>query len=308
MDEQNKASLSDFDTLNDWIGRIRAELSADIEGNRVILLVEGSRDKQLFARVFGVDNERIILFPMGGVKALRDLMQCLNDMKGRGVSYIDSVVAVRDRDYTNPASYPPHMFAYDHCAMELMLLYHPKIRSVLQGFHMLSERFPVDMLRRIAVFSLLRQDNYKHRNDDQWKINFDNPDILSSIQNKQRMPDMEELFRQYEKRHSVLQGQYDIYQKKADALSDSDLWEITNGHDICALLAAYVTFDSEDTPQDKRRRTQMDEKRYFNIMLRIYQPEYFQDTDLYRDSLSTYELPNRTRPFQFESVTTSTPA
>ena len=300
MDAKSNGSLSDFDTLNDWITRIREELSADIEGNRVILLVEGQSDQKLFQKVFGKDNKYIVLLPVGGVKMLQDVMEHLNDMKKeRGDAQIDSVVAVRDRDYTNPAFYPLHVFAYDHCAMELMLLYHPKIRSILQGFYILPERFPVDMLRRIAVFSLLRQDNYKRGNDDKWKIDFNSPGILSSTQNKQRMPDMRELFKQYEQKHPVLQGKYEEYQSRADALSDSDLWEITNGHDICSLLAAYVTFDSEDdTPQGKRRRTQIDEKRYFTIMLQIYQPEYFWDTDLYKHSLSTYELPDTTQPFR----------
>ena len=287
MKSKRKESLSDLFTPEEWAGQIREQAAS----SRAFILVEGPTDKRLFEHIF--ENGEIVCIAVGG----KDMLyKTLNYMKNTPLllEYAQKAVAVRDRDYTNPAEYPPHMYAYDCCAMELMLLYHPKMQYVLKNYYTVQERFPLDMMRRIAPFSLLRKDN----DENGWGIDFESPGVLAG--SERNMPNMKELYRIYEQKYPALKIRYEEYQHRADALSDSDLWNITNGHDICTLLGNHY--------QVGETLYRYSDINYCFQIIPIYQPEYFQDTELYRDSLSTYELPNRTRPFQFESVTTSTPA
>ena len=254
----------------------------DADSTIVVLLVEGKTDKELFKRVFA-RNDRVVCIAVGGKEMLHKL---LDAPKLREPRYFCRIIAVRDRDYTDPAAYPPHMYAYDCCAMELMLLHHPKMQDMLKGFYTLSEPFPLGMMRRIALFSLLREDNEKPEN--KCDLNFEKPGVLAG--SEKNMPNMEKLFGIYEKKSAVLQGQYADYQRRADELPDDDLWQITNGHDICTLLGNHYRLGDKLHP--------LDDVAYCFLMIGIYQPEYFQETDLYRDKLSTYKLPDTTQPFR----------
>ena len=276
-------SISELHKLNQKAGKIKLRLDAD--SNIVVLLVEGKTDKDLFKRVFE-RNDRVVCIAVDGKENLYALLAVPELQKER---YVNRVIAVRDRDYTDPAQYPEKMFAYDCCAMELMLLRHPKMQDMLRNFYPLQERFPLEMIRRIALFSLLRRDNEKSEN--KWGLNFEKPSVLAGSENN--MPNMEKLFSIYEKNCSALQGKYEEYRDKADRLPEEILWDITNGHDICALLGKHYKLADKFYP--------LSDLAYCDLMIGIYKPEYFQDTRLYQDNLSTYELSD-TYPFRFESA------
>ena len=274
-------SISKAHKLNQKASKIKLRL--DAAPNAVVLLVEGKTDLELFKRLFG-DNDAVICIAVDGKENLYALLAVPVLRQAR---YVNRVIAVRDRDYTDPAQYPEKMFAYDCCAMELMLLRHPKMQDMLRNFYPFQERFPLEMLRRIAVFSLLRKDNDKNG----WGINFESPGIRAGSENN--MPNMEKLFSIYEKNCSALQGKYEEYRDEADKLPEEILWDITNGHDICVLLGNHCVIGGT--------RQKLDDIRYCAFMIGLYQPEYFQDTRLYQDNLSTYELSD-TYPFRFESA------
>ena len=283
MNERN--SIREEHKLNQKASKIKLRL--DAKPNPVVLLVEGKTDTDLFKRLFG-DNDAVICIADGK----ENLYALLNAPILNKARYVRRVVAVRDRDYTNPAEYPDKMFAYDCCAMELMLLRHPKMQDMLRNFYPLQERFPMEILKRIALFSLLRQDNDESaHSENPWRLNFEKPGVLAGSENN--MPNMEKLFSIYEKNCSALQGQYEKYRDKADTLPEETLWDITNGHDICALLGKHYKLADKFYP--------LSDLAYCDLMIGIYKPEYFQDTRLYQDNLSTYELSD-TYPFRFESA------
>ena len=299
MNNHKKGSLTDFYTLNDWVGQIDFELSHG-KGKKVILLVEGKNDEQFFKRIFGEHNKRIAYILMGGVKKLQDLMKLLNDMKERGKPhkqsrYIDSVVAVRDRDYTNPDSYPAHLFAYDDCAMELMILHNPSVRESLRGLYVREDKkFPLDAMRHIALFSLLRRENaIRHLN-----IPFKGDIPIKLVKGNKYALNMQEIFQICENRWPPCpekdEGLYALCQNALKALQDDeDLWLITNGHDICKVLARFSKLGGKP----------IDETQYFDIMLTTYRPSDFRGTKLYEENLSAYELPDKTRPFHIGNLT-----
>ena len=280
-------STSELQALKRMMGRIK--LLLDGNPNTVVLLVEGKTDEKLFERVFECKNCIIKCMSVNGKENLYALLAVPVLQQAR---YVRRVIAVRDRDYTDPAQYPEKMFAYDCCAMELMLLRHPKMQDMLRNFYPLRERFPLEMLKRIALFSLLRQENDESKKSEKpWGLNFEKPGVLAGSENN--MPNMEKLFSIYEKNCSALQGKYEEYRDKADRLPEEILWDITNGHDICALLGKHYKLADKFYP--------LSDLAYCDLMIGIYKPEYFQDTRLYQDNLSTYELSD-TYPFRFESA------
>ena len=283
---------------NEKISEIRDTLFHDEE--IVVLLVEGSDDVDFFNKVFkNVPNIKIF-DSYSGCEGLYDLL----DEPALQLPLIKSrIVAVRDKDYTDPAQYPPRMFCYDYCALELMILHHPCIQEGLNELYALhkKEHFPLDMMRRIAPFSLLRQRNFLYK----WGIAFrsilDHPENIEveeetfvkgkpQIKKKTRpLPNIERLFSLHEKDYpELMAGQYQSCKNAADLLPDDELWNITNGHDICMALGNLSLFMSGALGEDGYRA----------LMIKVlYRPDDFKDTVLY-GKLSTYALPDGRTPFR----------
>lgn len=243
---------------NDIINRIRLVMNADIERKRVFLLVEGS-DDQKFVRYTLSKNVDCFESP-GGKRVLYDLLKSDEIASER-------VIAIRDRDYSTPEDYPDRMFAYDHCALELMILFHPTIRNRMRN-HCESvedkKDFPLPTMRHIAPFSLLRQ-----KNEKQHLMLRLNKGILSGLQGHSELPDMPTLFLQTGIPDRLLA----ICCQEAETLADETLWDITNGHDICAVLARISRLAGNRTNEDGYRA----------YLLDMYRPEDFCDTKLFHE-------------------------
>ena len=242
--------------------------------------MEGSDDIEFFEKVFDTLENVACFESLSGYVGLYDLLRELTSPR---------VVAVRDRDYTNPTDpekYPPRMFAYDDCAMELMILHHPYVQRRLSRYYSRKEeKFPLNLMKKIAPFSLLRQKTARKG----WKIAFDKMGgVLAGHGKKESLPpDMEKLFQEYARAYpQEMNGLYETLRAAALSLTDEQLWEITNGHDICKLLGMLSMLD----------KSALGEKGYFRLMIEIYQFQHFQGTYLYRN-LSEYRLLNGKRPF-----------
>ena len=256
----------------------------------VAVLVEGPDDIEFFEKVFKKLENVVYFESLSGCEGLYELLK-EPDLDSR------RIIAVRDKDYTDPAApekYPPRMFAYDDCAMELMILHHPYIQETLRDCYALKqESFPLDMMRHIAPFSLLRQKNARN----EWGIAFQekcdgrggypiHAKTKPAPNAKKPVPDIEEVFKLYEKDYPELNGQYEVCQADSKALADDALWDITNGHDICRALGSVSSLSSGS----------LGEVGYRKLMFFIYRFEDFQSTRLYH-ALSAYRLSNGRRPF-----------
>ena len=275
-------SIDSARNRDDLINEILLTLNESPE--TVALLVEGSDDVEFFQTVFE-DFSHIAYFEsLSGCEELVELLSEPDLQSGR-------VVAVRDRDYTDPAKYPYRLFAYDDCAMELMILHNPDIQKVLKRCYTRNKNgFPLDMMRTIASFSVLRK---KNASDKKLEIAFQKRDKngkggISILVGANPVPDINRVFQLYEAHYpDKMSGQYALCQAEADALSDDDLWYITNGHDICRVLGNVSQLNPSKS---------LGENAYRRLMIVTYDFQYFQGTDLYR-KLSEYRLSDGRRPF-----------
>jgi len=203
---------------------IRQMMSTDIDENMAVVLYEGDADR-MFAEHY-LNDENIFFFESPSGKT--GLYELLRDTADK--PYADRIIAIRDRDYSDPAEYPPRLFAYDDCALEVMLLHHKEVRGkgadIYQGED--KEDFPLRPMRRIAPFSVLRMLN------EQRRMNLNLKKGVMAGRNGQAGPEMELSFRCLN-----VSGFLEECTAKAAEFGDDDLWAITNGHDICALLGAF---------------------------------------------------------------------
>lgn len=271
-------SINSARNRDDLINEILLTLNEDPE--TVAVLVEGPDDIEFFEKVFDGFENVACFESLSGYAGLYDLLRELPSPR---------IVAVRDKDYTDLTDrnqYPPRMFAYDDCALELMILHHPYAQRRLSRYYSRKEEnFPLDLMRGIAAFSLLRQRNAREK----LEIAFDDMGgVLAGHEKKKPLPpDMKSLFDEYEKNYpDKMRGLYEILNADAQSLPPERLWEITNGHDICKLLGILSALD----------KGALGEKGYFRLMIEVYQFQHFQDTYLYR-KLSEHRLSNGTRPF-----------
>ena len=254
-------------------------IGADVEDCLILILVEGETDIQFIECVLSESPGKILCkdgkqYPgySSGKNSLYDLLDATS-----GKDWCKRVIAIRDRDYSDPDAYPDRMFAYDHCCLEMMLLSHPEVQKrVRANYTIIEERpyIPLCLMRLIAPFSLLRKKNELQG----LEIDFGNSGVLLGC-GKNRLPDMEILFRKHQ-----LEDQYDLFQTDANHLSDEELWEITNGHDICSLLGKSVRLGKGALGADG----------LFRFLLSVYRLSDFASTNLYSDLEQYQRIENLT--------------
>lgn len=257
MDSITEARSSDPSSArNAIINKVKLLLNEDIECKRVVVLVEGQTDVEFVKNVL---CSHVVSVETNGKKHFQLLLD-VEELKNK------RVIAIRDRDYSDVNLYPERLFAYDHCALELMILSHPIIRKKLGALYIEpldADKFPLEIMRAIAPYSLLRQNNEK----EALGLTLENG-VLSGL-NKQsdRLPDMRKLLLR------VLDDDIKCneYLSAARNLSDLALWDITNGHDICSVLGKCSYLENKC----------IGEKGYVKLMLLLYRKEDFRSTELY---------------------------
>lgn len=254
-------SIRDSIKKEDLIAYIEFELNADINHERSIVLVEGSDDIKLCKKIF---EENVIFYEsFSGKTGLHEIIE--DDI-------IESrVIAVRDKDYVNIETLPERMFVYDTCCMEMMLL---KNQEVLRGFcdvYCGDGQSCTDILhnamQELSPYSVARRKN----EEQDLGINF-NKGFADLIRDGRLQID--ELFL----RVGMSEEFREMCKEEAAALDIEELYDITNGHDICKFLERIAVNGKK-----------LGENGVRSILICSYRKGDFRETKLY-DSIHQYQL------------------
>lgn len=250
-------SVRDNLTKEDITTTIEMELNADISNNICILLVEGSTDKKFARRVF---RENVVCYEsFSGKNGLMELME-------EPIIQDNRVIAVRDRDYCNINELPERMFTYDTSCLELMLL---KSEEVAAGIHctyyigMFSpEELLTNAMRKLAPYSILREKNEKNN----MKIQFQRVGFGDLVKSEDQF-EIDQLFQRLHVSDSLAED----CKREASFVETDQLYDITNGHDICIFLGEIL----------KNAGKKLGETGCRNALLNGFRKNDFQRTQLY---------------------------
>lgn len=264
-------SIREALTKEDIVEEIRALFNHDMDGSLSIVLVEGSDDVE-FMQIVLEDNVKIIEVPYGGKHGIDDLMMLEDPVVQR-----KEVIAVRDKDYMDLQALVDRFFVYDGCCLETMILANPKVAEnfsrMLLPETFARENYVIEVMKQIAPYSILRRKNEQESR----KISFKNVGFGNLIVDG--ILDIEKLFKRVRQ-----QEEFSICKEEAETMLDSELWNITNGHDLCAYLAQ-ISVQGKKTPSENDVR---------KILFVIYRKEDFLMTTLYAKLLE-YQRENNVR-------------
>ena len=259
-------SLRENRTKEDVVAELNMLLDEDIDNKKCIVLVEGS-DDVTFMEIVLEDNAVCVESPYGGKHGLDDLMEEPSIQR-------KEVIAVRDKDYMDLTQLGDREFVYDGCCLETMILSNP---DIAEGFHRLyqgkkgKEEYLIHAMRQLAPYSMLRKKNEIEKQG----INFEKVGFGDLV--KEEVLQIEELFNRI---HQI--EIFSSCKEKAKELSDSELWDITNGHDFYTYLGAL----------SKQGRKTLGEIGVRNILFAMYRKKDFERTRLYHTVLE-YQKRNR---------------
>lgn len=254
-----RQALNNENGFDNLVNKIRLIINADLLNEHVIVLVEGLDDKKFVDNIF--EGHIICFESFSGKSGLYELIECKEIADNR-------IIAIRDRDYSDPKEYPDRMFCYDYCSLELMLLHNNFIIDRMKK-HCCSdayrENFPISIMRHIVMFSILR----KYNEERSLGISL-SKGVLSGCNSTELLPDMNELFQ----RNKIENQLIDECKKNSLEILDEDLWDITNGHDLCAVLGKISTLCGKRA---------LGEDGYRSMIISMYRKEDFYNTQLYED-------------------------
>lgn len=258
-------SIRDNLTKEDITAYIEAELNADMDGTLSIVLVEGSRDIMLGKKVF--DKNVVFYESFSGKEGLNELLEETSIMDNR-------VIAVRDKDYVRMDSLSDRMFVYDESCMEMMLL---KNEDILQGFFSVYCRennscadILYNAMRELSPYSMARKKNEEQGLGIKFSKGF------GDLVGRGAVVLIDELFR----RQGISDDLRDLCKREANLLEVEDLYQITNGHDICKYLGCIA---------DDGKGRLLGEEGVRNVLICSYRKEDFKKTALY-SALMEYQL------------------
>ena len=257
-------SVRENRTKDDIITEILLEISADLENQKCILLVEGSDDIKFAERVFS--ENLLCIESFSGKEGLKELIEDSSLQK-------EWVIAVRDRDYMDISRLPQRMFLYDKCCMELMLLSNKK---VAESFHQMfyagiyeKEIYITNAMRILAPYSVLRRKNEHEARG----IPFDKVGFGDLVQQDGDL-DTQKVFGRLRLDSEV----FSECREEANHICDEGLWNITNGHDLCLYLGTISRLNKGNLGETGVRK----------ILLGCYRKEDFKETELYH-AINTYQ-------------------
>ena len=269
MNYMRRDSIRRNETKEDMITTLRMELSADIFHKKSILLVEGSDDVKFAKKV--CDRDVVCYESFSGKEGLEELIEDPDIRDER-------IIAVRDRDYCDIEMLPERMFAYDACCLELMLI---KSKEVEEGLYLTyytgnlsQDRMVPNALRQLAPLSLLRKAN------EEQKMGIPLASIgFGDLIRREEDFDMEPLFLRIKKMcKNIISGNaneldriIDECTQESEHIGDEQLYELTNGHDLCLFLGVFL----------KSGGKCLGEKGTRDAMLNSYRKSDFIKTDLY---------------------------
>lgn len=236
------------------------------------LLLEGSDDITFWQ---GILAENVVCTESFSGK------EGLNELIEEPQLNFPNIVFVRDRDYIDITTLKERMFVYDHCSLELMLLSN---REVSDSFHRVyyigdkdKDTYIIHAMRELAPFSVLRKRNEK----EGLGIAFSKIGIGDQI-----IDNNVNVHIIFDRLHRS-DAEYQLCKTLACELSDNQLWDITNGHDICLYLGKVSRSAKKNIGEDGVR----------NALFAIYRKDDFKITKLY-DRMNEYAMNHDLRIFK----------
>ena len=250
---------------------MRLLLAEDFMRTKGFVFLEGSDDVKFFRAHLSSVTIGIEYYGTGGKHGIE---KALADERIRD----DRVIGICDKDYSELQM--NRMFYCDKCCLELMVMSDMDIwnRFCVQYYlgNEEPEEFILNILRSLAPISMLRKESAL-KNEGIEGIDFRGlaygkylDQDMYSIQTLQIFIDFG--WKEY----------YEHCKQLADQLSDDELYDYTNGHDMCKILG--MICETQKRP--------MGEKRVRDTLYEMYGRENFIMTKLH-DSLKQYQH-NRT--------------
>lgn len=185
----------------------------------------------------------------------------------------DRIIAIRDRDYCNVDELPERMFLYDASSLELMML---ECDEVVEGIcctyykgSLASKELILKAMRKLSPYSVLRKKNEKNN----MCISFKEVGFGDLVENEEEF-NINKLF----ERLKISDSLAEECKKEALYIDDKQLYDITNGHDICVYLGEILKSVGKKLGEGGCR----------NALLNGFRKNDFQKTRLY-DKLKTYQ-------------------
>nr|WP_295305795.1 hypothetical protein [uncultured Blautia sp.] len=251
-------SIRENRTKEDFAAELNMLFNQNLDGSLCVVLVEGADDVRFMESVLE-DNVVCEEVPYGGKHGIDDIMK----MEDPSVQKKE-VIAIRDKDYIDATQLPDRVFLYDGCCLETMLLMNLDIAEEFykKNYSGCFEKdvYLVNIMRQLAPYSILRKLNELGN----FEIPFSKVGFGDLIDGE--ILKIEELF--------IKVGQLDRLSQcmeLAASITDSELWNITNGHDFCRYLSNTSRF----------RRKQLDESGVREILFELYRKSDFKRTRLY---------------------------
>lgn len=263
-------SIRESRTKEDVAEEIRAWFNCDMDGSLSVVLVEGSDDVE-FMEIVLEDNVKVIEAPYGGKHGLDDLMRMEDQELQR-----KEVIAVRDKDYMDIRTLEDRFFVYDGCCLETMILLNSNVaecfsRMLVPGSF--DQRYYViEVMKQLAPYSILRKKNELENR----RISFKKVggDLIT-----EGILDIESLFERVRQQENLA-----VCMEETNDITDSELWDITNGHDLCTYLAQIAKIGTKTPSENDVRK----------MLFMIYRKEDFLTTRLYAKLLE-YQRENNVR-------------
>lgn len=253
------------------IDNMRLLLAEDFRHTKGFVFLEGPDDVKFFRRQLSDVAIGIEYYGTGGKhgieKALAD-----ESMKD------DRVIGICDRDYSEEQA--DRIFYCDKCCLELMVISENEVWHKFCDLYYNGEEHYTSVLsgilRQLAPVSMLRKENAQ-KNAGIEEVDFRKLKLgkyldVHNIDICQAFTDC------------GWKGYYEHCLRLAANLTDEELYEYTNGHDLCKILGMIC----------EGGKGPLGEKKVRDILYKKYERRNFVKTDLYNDLKQYQNQENRT--------------
>lgn len=269
------ATNSIIDNLDskDMISTIKLEMGADINKEKVFLIVEGTDDKKFF-KYFCQKNVSICE-SYSGKKGIEEILYYFKKSK--------NIIGIRDKDYEN-RKLDDRILFYDYCNMEMMLISDDEVfeKIICEYYNGEKEYLKLrsEILINLIPLSSLRKVNENEKK--MWNFNgidynlilnddyeIEKEKIYESLQNINKLKNTEDFT-----------SNLDVKKR----YTYKELLNITNGHDFLKLLCIYCKRSSN--------KKNIKDENLIEALRCGFGNSNFKNTNLY-NSLKSYQKTNK---------------
>lgn len=266
------ATNSIIDNLNskDMVSTIKLEMGADINKEKVFLVVEGKDDKSFF-KYFCNENVSVCE-SYSGKKGIEEILQ--------NFTRLNNILGVRDKDYEQRILDKRILF-YDFCNLEMMLINDNETFERLVCEHYKGDKkytqLRDEILHQLIIISELRKINENEKKMWNFRgINYE--EIIDECDKINTKLLQENLIRINESKQDIKEYIFDNEKK----YSDEELLNITNGHDFLNVIRVYC---------NKKSKDKINEKNVMDTLRKSFGKSSFKKTKLY-SNLEKYQRKN----------------